>query len=230
MAAIQAASPPPRQLARVSRPLQPAEIAVILGAARQAMADKTFTLSFPGRVEGPEVLMRQNGRLTRMRMSYGIAGGTVSSDGNRNKWHDDFIDVIDYTGAPARRCDGTAAGGELVITYEHRASTDKFTARTATTGVDWQGSPVEVGGPSFNILSGATLVWSDVVRQTSGGHASRALTAPFSRPPHSARNGYGLGDQPAAATQSLWIDADTLLPVRWEVAVGDRLGYELEFR
>jgi hypothetical protein len=173
--------------------------------------------------------MRGDGRPAIVRTAYGISGGFVGGDGSQSEWHDEFIDVADYTGAPARRCDGAAVVGELVITYQHRGSTDTWTASGATTAVDWNGAPVEIGGPIFNILSETTPVSSDVVRQTGDGRLTRAFTAPFSVPPHSARGSYGLGDPPAAATQSLWIDAGSLLPVRWEVVVGDRVGYELVF-
>src|SRR5437899_718393 len=177
VALIQALTPSPRQLADAPRPLQPSEIAVVLGGVRDAITDKTFTLSFPGHDEGAQVLMRGDGRPARMRTIYGIDGGTVSSDGSRSDWHDDFIDIVDYTGAPARRCDGTGVAGELVITYEHRASTDTWTASAATTAVDWTGAPVEIGGAIFNILSATTPVSSDVVRQTDDGRATRAFRA-----------------------------------------------------
>jgi hypothetical protein len=222
--AVQAIAQSPRELARLSVPLQPTQIGVILKGSREAIADRTFTLSFPDRDEGPQILMRGDGRPARMRTVYGISGGTVGADGSGTQWHDDFVDVVDYTGAPAIRCDGSAIAGELVITYQHRASTNAWTTAAATTAVDWNGAPVQIGEPIFGILSGTTPVSSASVPQTRGGHLARAFTAPFV-----GLAGRGLGDSPASAMQSLWIDVDSLLPVMWEVSVGSGPSYELVF-
>jgi hypothetical protein len=223
VAAMQMLAPSPRQLAHVPRPLQPAEIAIVLSGTREASAGKTFTLSFPDRVEGPQILMHGDGRPARMRTVYGISGGSVGGNGTHTEWHDDFIDLVDYTATAAKRCDGSPVTGELVITYQHRASTDAWTARAATTAVDLNGLPSQIGAPIFNILSGTTPVSSDVVRETDG-HLARALTAPFSPP-----GNYGSGDSAAKPTESLWIDVDSLLPVKWEVMLEGRVGYELVF-
>src|SRR5262249_19114650 len=211
IATAQTLMPSGRQLAELSRRLQAAEIAVLLEGVRGAMADKTFTLSLAGREDGPEVLMRGEGRRARVRTAYGMSGGWVSADGSQAEWHDDFIDVVDHTGVPAKRCDGTAAIGELVITYQYRASTNAWTATAATTGLDFRGIRNGVGGPICNILSGSIPIASDIARRSGDGRVLRALTAPFHVPPHSARNGYGLGDPPRQATQSLWIDTNSLL-------------------
>src|SRR5205814_10694151 len=123
----------------------------------------------------------------------------------------------------------SATAGETLITFQHRPSTNAWTATASTTPLDFQDHPREVGPPIFNILSPTNSVTSDLLRQSDDGRVLRALTAPFQRPEHSARNSYGLGDPPRDATQSLWIDANSLLPVRWEVAEEGRLGYELVF-
>ena len=172
--------------------------------------------------------MRGDGRPARMRTTYGVSGGTVGGDGSRSEWHDDFIDVINFTGTPAVRCDDTIVAGELVITYEHRASTDTWTTQAATTAVDWQGTPVEIGKPIFNILAGTIPVSSEIIRHTGDGRLTRAFTAPFSTPADAAPD-QRLGDSTAAAIQSLWIDAESFLPVRWEVVIGGTVGYELVF-
>jgi len=57
VAALQAATLPPRALAGVARSLQATEIAIVLNGSRLASAGKTFALSFPGGEQGPEILM-----------------------------------------------------------------------------------------------------------------------------------------------------------------------------
>jgi len=164
-----------------------------------------------------------------MRTAYGIQGGSVNGDGNRTEWHDDFVDIVDYTGTRPRRCDGTPVSGELVITFSHRASMDKWTTTAATTAVGWDGTPIEIGAPIFGMLSGATPVSSsDVVQQAGDGRVARAFKAKWSRPTGSARGGDEVGDA-TAATQVLWIDGDSLLPTKWQVTVDDKAGYELIF-
>lgn len=224
VASLQPLRPAPRDLVRLARPLQPAEIGAVLAASRQALAGKTFTLSFPGREEGPQVLMRDDGRPAIMRTTYGVSGGFVSvgsggTGGSTTEWHDDFIEIADYTHAPAQRCDGSTVAGELVITYIYRRSTDTWTATAANTAVTWDGMPSEIAAPIFNVLSGTTVPVSDVTRKGADGRLARAFTVPVSLPVAAS----------AVATQSLWIDTESMLPIRWDMAVGDRVGYEMVF-
>src|SRR6185295_3463245 len=122
--------------------------------------------------------------------------------------HDDLINLIDYTGRPARRCDGSVEPGELVIEYEHRRSTNAWTAKARARTL------MEVGAPIFDALSGVTRVESGERKQI-GGRWARAFRAPWTLP-SGAQPG---GPLPAGATQTLWIDVESLLPLRWGVSL-----------
>jgi hypothetical protein len=50
-------------------------------------------------------------------------------------------------------------------------------------------------------------------QQEVDGRMARALVAPFHIPPG------GQGGPPEGTTQSLWIDLETLLPLRWSLSV-----------
>ncbi len=89
--------------------------------------------------------------------------------------------------------------GELVVGYELRESTDQWTATAAASPRDSRMS----GPPSMDpmgLLLGDLPLTSDE-RQMIDGHAARALVAPFE----------------AGSTQALWLDVDSLLPLRWEL-------------
>ena len=217
--AIQSPTLSPRQLATLARPLQPAEINAVLGASRAAIANKTFTLSYLGREDGLEILMRTDGwpRIVRGEgdLEGGIVAGTAGGAVTVTRWRDHFIDIVEYTGAAARGCDGATVPGELVITYEHRRSTNTWTAHAGTKG---ERAGVPVFNPVFDVLTGRAPAVSEETTVIEG-RTERGFTAPFSAPP----NTYGLTDPTLQANQTLWIDVDSLLPVRWEVTAGGKV-------
>src|SRR5215471_3720493 len=197
---LQPATESPRNLAQAPRPLTTAEIQVVFRASRLAIAGKTLRLAFPGFETGPEVLMAADGRPQITRLTYGITGGTVSGgtggDPARSEWHEDFVDVVERSGEPATRCDGSSISGELVITYRRRASTGQWTAAAATTALTFDGMPgPEVGAPIFDLLAAVTPASSAELRVISG-HRARAFVAPFARPSGSVRGSYGLDNPP----------------------------------
>jgi hypothetical protein len=218
--AIQSPTLSPRQLATLARPLQPAEINAVLGASREAIANKTFTLSYLGREDGLEILMRTDGwpRIVRGEGDLeGLEGGIVVAGAaagavTATRWRDHFVDIVEYTGAAARRCDGATVPGELVVTYEHQRSTNTWTAHAGTKG---QRAGVPVFNPVFDVLTGRAPAVSEETTVTEG-RTERGFTAPFSAPPST----YGLTDPTLRASQTLWIDVDSLLPVRWQVTAG----------
>jgi hypothetical protein len=242
----QAVTPSPRNVLTADRALTPAEIVAVLNASRQAIAGRTLRMSYGTSGTGPEVLMTAAGRPRLMRMSGGVMGGTVSgmvggvvSSGSNapppthTEWREDRTTIIDYTGRAARRCDGSAVAGELVIEYEHRSLINAWIttahAETNETGVaPWT--------HMFRMLSGATPVTSGERKQI-GGRWARAFVAPWT-PSLAATAGPSqhveltgdplpnvAGDPvPRVMTQTLWIDTESLLPVRWETT--DR-GYDL---
>lgn len=212
----QALNPSPRVLVNAARPLVAAEVAAVLTASRQAIDGKACRLSYGAGGPGPEVLMRSDGRPRFMRLASGVnvnsASISASGDGTATRREtqsrDDLINFIDYTGRPARRCDGSVEPGELVIEYEHRRSTNTWTAKARLR------TPMEVGAPIFDALAGVTRVTSGERKQV-GGRWARAFAAPWTLPP-GAQPG---GPLPAGATQTLWIDVESLLPLRWGVSI-----------
>jgi hypothetical protein len=195
-AAAQTLNPAPRAVIAQTRSLTQAEVVQILAAARDAVAGRTFKLSYKPDGPGPQVLMAANGRPRFVR------SGT---------------DLTEFTGRPARRCDGAPADGELVI--EYRNPNDRgwiATARTRT--------PIEFATPVFDVLTGAIAVESGDVK-TVGDRRARAFVAAW-RPPAGALPG---GELPPNLRQTLWIDVATLLPLRWEISAPTVSGYGMSF-
>jgi hypothetical protein len=246
----QTPNPSPPELLNIARPLTTTEIATVLDASRQALTAKTFRLSIAPRGQGPEVLMGPAGRPKIIRTTYrivggvvgGIVGGVVSGTPGgatrsaETRWQEDFTNIVDYTGRPARRCDGSAEHGEMVIEYVHRSTTHAWTATARTR------SARDVGGPRiarmFEMLLDAAPLTSGVRRQI-GDRWARALVSSWTPPRPDARSEAPLltgdpmpnvaGDpMPDDATQSLWIDTASLLPLRWEVSERGRLTYGID--
>jgi len=229
--AHQTLNPSPREALNTARSLTTTEIATVLDASRQALTAKTFRVSFPPRGQGPEVLMGPAGRPKVIRTTYGIEGGVVSrtpggaTSSTESLWHEDFISIVDSTDRPARRCDGLTEEGEMVIEYVLRSTTNAWTATAR------RRSAREVGGPGiapmFEMLLGAAPVTSGERRQI-GGRWARAFVSSWTPPPAPKSQAPILtgdpmpnvaGDPaPHDATQSLWIDTASLLPLRWEVS------------
>jgi hypothetical protein len=211
----QTLNPPARDVLNSARPLLPAEIAIVLAAARAAVSGKTCRLSLAPNGPGPEVLMGANGRprFVRATSGYDVSGGSFA-DGNGSgtqsqpSGHVDVVTLTEYTGRPARKCDGTAVDGELVIEYEHRSSDDRWTVQARTP------TPLEFAGSLFDMLAGVTPVETGN-RRSLGDRVGRALVAPWKWPP-GVQPGAPL---PVGVSQSLWIDTVSLLPLRWSISM-----------
>lgn len=202
LAAVQAINPSPRAVIRDMRALQPAEIAQVLTASRQAIAGKTLRIAYVAGGPGPEVVMDSDGRPAWMRMT----SGTDAPSG-----HVDLITVLHYTHTSARACDGHALDAELVVEFEHRTPPGTWSAKARTR------SAMEVAAPIFDTLTGVTTLESGGFRDFDGGRRARAFTASWNPP----------GRMPSDAdtkdpTQSLWIDVESLLPLRWSLAMPAR--------
>jgi len=155
----------------------------------------------------------------------GIVGGVVSGGTTPPVTHtesrEDYILIIDYTGRPAHHCDGSAAPGELVIEYRHSSL---INAWTTTTRAQTSEKRLDPWTHMFDMLSGVTPVTSGERKQI-GGRWARAFVAPWTPPPHRETQPELTGDPfpnvvgtpvPRVTTETLWIDAESLLPVRWE--------------
>jgi hypothetical protein len=214
----QTLNPPARDVLNSPRPLLPAEVAIVLAAVREAVSGKTCRLSYAPNGPGPEVLMGPNGRprFVRATSGYDATGGSFA-DGNgvgrglaqsQQSGHVDVLTFTEYTGRPARKCDGAALNGELVIEYEHRGSDDRWTVKARTR------NSVEFAGPLFDMLAGVTPAESGD-RRSLGDRVGRALVAPWKAAPGVQQ----YAPPPVGVSQSLWIDTDSLLPLRWSISV-----------
>ena len=103
---------------------------------------------------GPEVLFGPFGRTRLIRatsgysgMSWSISGGSSSGSVQASpvETRVDVVTITEYTGAPARACDGSTRNGDPVIEYEHRNSENGWTARAR------QRTPMEVMTPRWSV-------------------------------------------------------------------------------
>jgi hypothetical protein len=221
VAAAQTLNPPARAVAAQGRPLTQAEVAQVVGAARNAIAGRTFRLSYQPGGPGPEVLMGSTGRPRFVRT---VSGYTSWSGASRNgtttttrEYHANVREVTEFTGRPARRCDGAAADGELVIEYRNE-NEQGWTAKARTR------TPIEFAASVWDMLAGVVAVEDGAVK-TSGDRQARTVVAPW-KPPAGSQPG---GSLVPNLTQSLWIDVETLLPLRWEVNAPTAPGYGVSF-
>jgi hypothetical protein len=221
----------PPHLLRIERPLTRAEIITVLKASREALAGKTIRVSWLSGAHGPDVLMGPDGRPKMIRATYGIEGGRVGGTvpgtfvaPPATSWRDDVTSIVDYTGRPAKRCDGSFEDGEMVIEYERRSSTKTWTAtaRRRQASADVPGIAA-----AFEMLHGAMAIALGE-RSVIDGREARALVASslpssgaFDRAPlltGDPRPNVHHDAVPTRTTQLLCIDTTSLLPLRWEVA------------
>lgn len=219
-----------KEVVKTDRPLLPAEIAIVLASAREAVAFRTVRLSFAPDGPGPDIVFGPGGSRRMLRTTSGTTGGIVNSDGSRATWQTMVETIVDYTGRPARTCDGTEGRGQLVVEY------------TNTNGAGWKArarseTDHEIAAPILDMLSGALTVESGELR-TFGDRRARAIVAAWpgsSGAPMRERvtgdplpNVAGPPESPRGS-QTLWIDVETHLPIRWTVSVPGAPPYSLIF-
>jgi len=103
-----------------------------------------------------------------------------------------------FTRQPGRSCDGPTTGGELAIEYENVG--DGWTATARRSNDD------------FGELTPIFLTLEGRVRVTDAGSAVIA-----GRRVHGLRASPPDSNSPNADVQTLWIDDDTHLPLRWSL-------------
>jgi endonuclease-8 len=215
--AAQTINPSPRAIIRLTRPLQPAEVTQVLDAARQAIAGRGARLSYVTGGPGIDIIMGTDGRPTWVRTTgtaearssaAGSVNGVPFTDSKSEQY--DVVNIVHYTRTPGRACDGRALDAELLIDYEHKTPPDTWTVKTRTVG------PLEPLSPIFNALSGSTALKSAGFRDFDGGRRARAFTARFALPAGAVPAD---PDAAAAMRQVLWIDVESLLPLRWSLAL-----------
>jgi len=221
--------PSVHDVVKVPRTLTRDETARVLRAARMAIAGKHGRLISPadeaaGR-PGTEFATGPDGRLQFLRSSGGIQAGIVSGDGTTATWTREVVTMTHLTGRAARACDGAPRAGQLVVVYWRDGGGWIATARSHV----YPGSPT----PLDDFLAGEIHIeQSDL--QTIGARATRMFAATWTPPAAEAPAGTAPGPEyqsdddgrtwtkarPTAAarlTQLLWIDTESLLPVRWAV-------------
>jgi hypothetical protein len=224
MASPQTLNQRARELLASNRQLSQADIAEVLEGVRLALNGKAFRLLYgpPDRPAvtspdqpGLDVQMGPAGRPRFFRFFSSVnsfdggVGGTSagprsapSSTGRERYQREEHFartTVTEYTGLPARSCAGSALEGELVLEYEHRSSDTRWTVRARTRTVH------ELAATVFDMLTGEIPVESGDRGQVSG-RSARAFTAPFE-------------SLASKAVQSLWIDTESMLPLRWSLSM-----------
>ena len=95
-----------------------------------------------------------------------------------------------------------------MIEYERHSLDNQWTVKARTR------TSQELATPIFDILAGATPVESGGRRQI-GERPARSLVAPWPLP----SDAQPASPLPPGVTQSLWIDTDSLLPLRWSISM-----------
>ena len=180
-----------------SRPLGTAEIDQLLDAARQAGGGTAFHLAAERGAFRSDILVERDGHVHYIR-SQSLSGATFS----------------EFTGRIARYCDGTVASGELVIEYRQTANGWAVAARPS--------SPADLLRPIFDMLVGLKPL-ADAGVTSDGG---RALSAAWNLNARGRSPGGGgaaagavtfvLADPTVSGVETLVIDPQSLLPLRWE--------------
>src|SRR5436190_4654657 len=235
----------PRDLLNAERPLMPTEIAAVLDASRRAVARKTFRASSVGGHQTVDVLVGPSGQPKVVRsvsviergIVYGTAAGTSAPPlQTETRWQEEVVSILDYTGRPARQCDGSLEPGEMMILYMRQGS-------SSWTATARRHDPSAIQNPgverAFELLRGSAPLTSSQQSRIES-RAARVFVAPWNPPPDRSVSAPRLtGDPmpnvageraPTDATESLWIDVRSLLPVRWEVAKRGARVYGYDFK
>jgi len=230
-ACAQSHGPSTPDFVKRARRLTAAETARVLKAARTAIAGKYGRLisaadEAAGR-PGMEFSIAPNGRLQFLRWSGGVVGGSIAADGTTTTWSRDVTVIVHLTGRPARGCDGTSRAGPLVVEYRNEGDGWLATARTRV----YPASPA----PLDDFLAGDLRVDSDelemigarparvfVAQWTATATTSEASPNIASGPEYRSDDGGRTWTKPPRSdpprlTQSLWVDSESLLPLRWGV-------------
>ena len=205
----------PRDLLSLQRPLTAAEVSRVASGIRQALAGKTLRLvdKFQG---DPEILMGRDGmpRLVRFKGRGESVAGITTETGTMRVFNlpDVIVSVFEYSRVPARLCNGGPAPSGMVIEYLMNLTTKvrQVTAREPGPRDAGMARPLEMLKATETLTSGENRL--------VGKRRARALVSPMPMPGDVVLTG-DPAPNPAdfIPIQSLWIDMDSLLPLRWEV-------------
>jgi hypothetical protein len=214
-------APSPQELLRLQRPLSAGEIDTVVRGIRQALDGTTLRLR-ESRGAEREILMGGTGtpRMTRSsHLCIGMADGecvasAASDPPGVARVPTRFVVLTEFTGEPARRCSGSPAAGEMVRQYVLNEATQTWTISVHPTrpGQIFTPRPLELLRSTPLTIGGSRPV---------GGRAARAI---LGVPRQTGADDVVLTGDPAPnpvefiPVESLWIDVDLLLPLRWEVS------------
>jgi len=122
------------------------------------------------------------------------------------------VSVFEYSRVPARRCDGAPPASGMVIEYLMNLTTKVRHVAAREPGP----RDLERARPLEMLRATATLTIGG--SRLVGARNARALVSPMPLPDNVVLTG-DPAPNPAefVPIQSLWIDIDSLLPLRWEV-------------
>jgi hypothetical protein len=210
----QTLNPTPQQVINEPRALTAPEVAVILDASRHAADGKSFRIGYTPEGPGVEVRMAADGWPRIKRERHGgdfVASGVASRGGWQStaprRGHVDVTTITEYTSAPATSCRGEAMNGKLVVEYEFTSATKTWTAKARPRPSH------ETLAMMFDILAGNVAAASGELGQINRRPA-RAFIAPYSM-----AEGAIASDALRHANEMLWIDRETLLPLRVALAL-----------
>jgi hypothetical protein len=157
----------------------------------------------------------------RPKFVYTKSGFSMLSAGQSQPTTGELETFTHYTRQAARACDGSLLSGELVVEYKNSGRGWSVQARTVDV--------LEPLSPIFATLTGDIALF-DSGRGTVAGRQARDLRAAWKpvdvqieeRLPGgglSRRGTIQAGPIPADAAQHLWIDEQTLLPLRWSITM-----------
>jgi len=234
------------KLLNAARPLTAVEIASVLDTSRRAVARKTFHASALSGRHSLDVRVDRSGRPKIVRTAFGLEAGIVfggpacapaPSFPTEMRWHEDVVSIVEYTGRPPRRCDGSVEPGEMVVSYTLSSRSSSWTTEGRRRDpTEIQHANVE---RAFELLRGIAPLTSGE-RCSIGGRRARAFVAPWTPPPDRSGHAPILTGDPipnvagepsqTEAKESLWIDVQSLLPLRWKISKHGMLMFGYDFR
>jgi hypothetical protein len=196
-ATAQTLNPSARDVVKLSRPLTTAEMQMVLEVSRAALDGVIVHIAYQPDGPGPDLLMRSDGQPRYMRATSGPPLHTTFTH---------------YTGQIARGCDGNPAGGELVLEYEDKDNAWTVKARTRSSS--------EVLGPIIELFAGGRAL-TDGGQRRIGDRETRGFVTLYKLPEGAT------GGPPDGTTETIFIDIETLRPVRWIITPPEEMRREL---
>jgi len=228
--------PSAKELLNLPRPLTAEELQIVVSGIHQALDGRTLRLVQERGTDDREVLFGPRATPLMIRLSLsgigltpegeiiaGIAGGIPGGAPVPPPVPRSFVELIEYTTNAARHCDGTSATGDIVVVYLLDVAAKRWTVRAHEShpGNRALVRPLELL-TAASLESGETrLVRTRIARAiVSRGTPDTAPHITGDPAPNPAE---------FVPVQSLWIDTNSLLPLRWEVTQRDAIVAAYDF-